>query len=101
MEPRRIVLTVVAESLVVTLVGLALGLAAGAIAVSLLSEGIPLGGFATGLDAFGLGNRIVPVLRGQDLVAPLVMAVVSAVLASAWPAARAAAMRPSEALRHA
>jgi ABC-type lipoprotein release transport system permease subunit len=100
MKPRRVVLTVVAESLVVTLVGLALGLAVGATCVSLLSEGIPLGGFATGLDAFGIGNRIVPVLRWEDLLAPLVMAVVSAVLASAWPAARAAALRPSEALRH-
>ena len=57
--------------------------------------------FATGLDAFGIGNRIVPALRVADLFAPLAMAVVSAILASAWPALRAAGLRPSEALRHA
>jgi ABC-type lipoprotein release transport system permease subunit len=101
MKPRRVVGTVVAESLVVTSVGLLLGLGFGACCVVLLSDGIPLGGFATGLDAFGLGNRIVPVLRWGDLAAPLLMAVVAAVLASAWPAARAAALRPSEALRRA
>ena len=66
-----------------------------------LLDALPPEAFSAGLDAFGLGSRIVPVLRWEDLVAPLVMAVASAVLASAWPAARAAALRPSEALRRA
>jgi ABC-type lipoprotein release transport system permease subunit len=100
MKPRRIVSIVIAESLVVTLVGLLIGLGIGSVCVMLLSGGIPLGTFATGLDAFGIGDRIVPVLRVSDLLAPLAMALVSAILASAWPALRAAALRPSEALRH-
>ena len=55
--------------------------------------------FAEGLESVGVGTRIVPVLRASDLAAPLSMAVLAATLASGWPAVRAAALRPSEALR--
>ena len=47
----------------------------------------------------GVGTRIVPVLRANDVAAPLAMAVLAATLASAWPAMRAASLRPSQALR--
>ncbi len=99
MKPARIVSTVVAESLVVTVLGLVLGLGVGVGSVLLLSDGIDLSVFAEGLESVGVGTRIVPVLRASDVVAPLVMAVVAAMLASGWPAMRAAALRPSEALR--
>lgn len=100
MKRGQIVSSVVAESLVVTLLGLAIGLGFGTLAVLALSGGIPLGSAAEGLEAFGMASRIVPVLRYEDLPAPLVMSIVAAVLASGWPALRAAGLRPSEALRH-
>jgi putative ABC transport system permease protein len=99
MRSRRVVTSVVIESLVVTMLGLAIGLAIGWAGVLLLADGIPLGGFGAGLDEFGIEPRIVPVLRMNDVVAPLLMAVVAAFLASAWPAIRASGLRPSEALR--
>lgn len=99
MRSTRVVASVVIESLLVTILGVGIGVAIGGVAVAALSDGIPLGRFATGLDSFGLQTRIIPVLRAADLVAPLAMAVVVAVLASTWPAMRAASLRPSEALR--
>ena len=99
MRPARVVITVVAESLVVTLLGLGFGLGIGVGSVLLLSDGIDLSLFAAGLETMGVGTRIVPVLRANDVVAPLAMAVLAATLASAWPAMRAASLRPSQALR--
>ena len=100
MKPRRVVLAVMAESLIVTGVGLALGLAVGLGAVWLLRGGIDLRLFAAGLERFGVGSRIVPVVRASDLLAPVSMAWAAATVASAWPALRAVSLRPGEALRH-
>jgi ABC-type lipoprotein release transport system permease subunit len=99
MKPRRVVAAVMAESLVVTSVGLAAGLGFGVFCVWLLRDGIDLSHYARGLEALGAGAVIVPVVRGNDLLAPAVMAVLAAAIASAWPAIRVAALRPGEALR--
>jgi ABC-type lipoprotein release transport system permease subunit len=100
MSRRRVIGTVVAESLLVTALGLVLGIAMAALSVFALRGGIDLSMFSEGLTAYGIGTRIVPVLRGGDLAAPLVVAVVASLLASLWPALRAARSRPAEALRH-
>ena len=99
MRPRRVVLSVMLESLVVTGAGLGSGLAAGLLGVWLLRDGLDLSLYAEGLASFGVGSVIVPVVRSNDLLAPAVMALVAAVLASSWPAIRAARLRPAEALR--
>ncbi len=99
MRPRRVVLSVMVESLVVTGAGLGSGLAAGLLGVWLLRDGLDLSLYAEGLASFGVGSVIVPVVRSNDLLAPAVMALVAAVLASSWPAIRAARLRPAEALR--
>ena len=99
MRPRRVVLSVMVESLIVTGAGLGSGLAAGLLGVWLLRDGLDLSLYAEGLASFGVGSVIVPVVRSNDLLAPAVMALVAAVLASSWPAIRAARLRPAEALR--
>lgn len=99
MRPSRVVLSVMVESLVVTGAGLGSGLAAGLLGVWLLRDGLDLSLYAEGLASFGVGSVIVPVVRSNDLLAPAVMALVAAVLASSWPAIRAARLRPAEALR--
>jgi len=96
----RLVATIVSEALVVTLAGLLVGFGVALLAVWGLRDGIDLAGFADGLEAFGVGSRIVPVLRQSDFTAPLLVALVTAVLASAWPAWRAVRLRPAEAVRH-
>ncbi|MDH3519686.1 MAG: FtsX-like permease family protein [Myxococcales bacterium] len=95
----RLVATIAAEALVVTGLGLLAGFGGAAGVVWALRDGIDLSAFAEGLTAYGIGTRVIPLLRGQDFVAPLVVALVTAALASAWPAWRAVRLRPAEAVR--
>ena len=96
----RLVFMVVSESIFVTLVGLGIGFGLAGLCLLLLSDGIDLSAFSEGLGAFGMGTRIVPVLGVQDLAIPTVVALITALLASAWPALRAVRLRPAEAVRH-
>jgi ABC-type lipoprotein release transport system permease subunit len=100
MGPRRLVTGIVIESLLLTLVGVAIGLAVGALSIWLLRDGIDLSRWAEGLTAYGIGTKIVPVIRSQDLIVPTLVAIVTAVLASLWPALRAVRIRPADAVRH-
>ncbi len=100
MSRARLVAMIVCEAVLVTLVGLALGLGGALLAVEALGDGIDLSRWSAGLSAYGIGARIVPVLRSGDFLAPGVIALVTAGVASAWPAWRAARLRPAEAVRH-
>jgi ABC-type lipoprotein release transport system permease subunit len=100
MKPGRMVGTVVAESLCLTLFGVAGGFALGIGGVALLSDGIDLSRWAEGLNAFGVPATIIPVIPENDLIAPVVVAVVTALIASLWPAVRVVRARPAEAVRH-
>jgi len=100
MQPARLVATVLAESLLLTLLGVVIGMGAGLGLVALLADGIDLSRWAEGLTAVGAGTRIVPVIRSSDLGVPVAVAVATAVLASLWPAVRAVRVRPAEAVRH-
>ena len=99
MKRGRLVLMIVAESFFVTLLGLALGFAGAVAGVWALQDGIDLSFFAEGLSAFGVGTRLVPVLRWADFTVPMAVALVTAVVASAWPAVHAVRFRPAEAVR--
>jgi ABC-type lipoprotein release transport system permease subunit len=95
----RLVAVIVTESAIVTLLGLVVGIASASAAVAALQDGIDLSRWAEGLTAYGIGTRIVPVLRTGDLAVPVAVALITAVLASAWPAVRAVRFRPAEAVR--
>jgi ABC-type lipoprotein release transport system permease subunit len=99
MNRGRLVLTIVAESFFVTLLGLVLGFVGAVAGVWALGDGIDLSFFAEGLSAFGVGTRLVPVLRWADFTVPMAVALVTAVVASAWPALHAVRFRPAEAVR--
>ena len=99
MRRGRLVAMIVAESFFVTLLGLALGFAGAVAGVWGLQDGIDLSFFAEGLSAFGVGTRLVPVLRWADFSVPMAVALVTAVAASAWPALHAVRFRPAEAVR--
>ena len=100
MGPRRLVAGIVIESLLLTLLGVGIGLAVGTLSVWLLRDGIDLSRWAEGLTAYGIGTKIVPVIRNQDLIFPTLVAVITAVVASLWPALRAVRIRPADAVRH-
>jgi ABC-type lipoprotein release transport system permease subunit len=95
----QLVLMIVVEAILVTLVGLVIGFAGAFGAVAALRDGIDLSRFSEGLTAYGIGTRIVPVLRFEDFAVPTAVALLTAVVASAWPALRAARLRPADAVR--
>ena len=96
---RRLVVTIIAESIVVTFIGVILGFTVALVTVAALQDGIDLSYFSEGLTAYGIGERIVPVLRVEDFTLPGAVALVTAAVASAWPALRAVRLRPAEAVR--
>ena len=99
MPPARMVAIVLAESVVLVMLGVALGFGLGFAAIYALRDGIDLSSMSEGLRQFGVPTRLVPVARAGDIRAPLWVAAVTAFVASLWPALRAVRTRPAEALR--
>jgi ABC-type lipoprotein release transport system permease subunit len=99
MRKQRVVALIVIESLLVVLFGLVVGNALALASLWALGDGIDLSAYAEGLGMFGVGARILPVVRGDDFAIPLAVASLSALIASLWPAIRAARLRPADALR--
>lgn len=97
---RRVVAMVMVESTLLVILGLGIGFAISLATVFGLRDGIDLSRWSDGLAAFGVGSRIIPVVRVEDFFIPTVVAVVTALVASLWPALRAAREQPAEALRH-
>ena len=100
MPRSRLAMSIVLESLIVTFVGLLIGFAVALAILGALRDGIDLQAFTAGLESLGVGQRIKPVLRLSDFVFPTAVALITATVASAWPAYRATKFRPAEAVRH-
>ena len=96
---RRLVTSIIIEAVLVTLLGVAVGIALALLGVWLLRDGIDLSAYADGLDTYGIGTRLRPALRSGEITTPVWVAVVTAIAAAAWPARRAVALRPAEAVR--
>jgi ABC-type lipoprotein release transport system permease subunit len=97
----RLLALVLLESLLLTLSGVALGIAVGVPLVFWLAgAGIDLRSLADGLEAYGIGTVVHLELRAADLVSPILIAIATAVVAALWPAWKAVRLRPAEALRH-
>ncbi len=91
---------IVLESLLLSLVGVALGLALALPVVSWYARvGLDLTAFSDALRGLGVGSRIYLRFGPEDAVDPIAIAAVTAVAAAFWPALRAARLRPAEALR--
>jgi ABC-type lipoprotein release transport system permease subunit len=100
MRPRRLVAMIVLEATVLTFIGLLIGFGVAVASVAALHDGIDLSRWAEGLTAYGIGTRIVPIIRVQDVAVPIAAAVITAIVASLWPAYRATRFRPAEAVRY-
>jgi putative ABC transport system permease protein len=96
---RSLIALVVYESLLLTILGVIAGAGLTALGLVALRGGIDIGRWASELDAYGIGTRIIPVWRSGDAAGPILIASVTAILASFWPALRAARTAPAEALR--
>lgn len=101
MRPRAIVFQVLLESLVLLGIGLAVGNAAAWLSVVALSDGLDLGAFAQGMEWAGLSSMIYPLVIAKDVVNANVLVVVLGLIASLYPAWRAARHVPVEAITRA
>lgn len=105
-KPRRIVSLVLAEGVLLGVLGLALGALGGVALVSWLSRaGLDLsrlaGGAAESIRFIGLQTSMVmfPRVALGGLWRSLLAVLITSLLAALWPAARAARLQPVEALR--
>ena len=88
MKSRLIVMQVVIECVIIMLLALAIGLAAGLLFVWWIGDGIDLTAFASGVEAFGMGTRMIPHLVIEDFVILGVASVLLGLIASYFPARR-------------
>ena len=88
MKSRLVVMQVVIECVIIMLLALVIGLAAGLLFVWWIGEGIDLTAFAAGVEAFGMGARMVPHLVMEDFVILGVASVILGLIASYFPARR-------------
>jgi ABC-type lipoprotein release transport system permease subunit len=101
LQSSRLLALVLLESLVMMLVGTALGLAVGVPIVLWLGQvGIDLTAFADGLTEFGIGTTVYTRIEWRDVLLPVGVAMATAILAALWPAWKAVRLRPAEAIRH-
>jgi ABC-type lipoprotein release transport system permease subunit len=100
LSAKRLVALVVVESVVLTLAGTALGLLIGLPIVWWLGRvGIDLSVYSSALEGYGIGSTIYLKAGIEDVVIPVGVALITAVVAAIWPALKAARLRPAEALR--
>ncbi|MCY4096271.1 MAG: FtsX-like permease family protein [Gammaproteobacteria bacterium] len=88
MKSRLVVMQVVIECVIIMLLALTIGLAAGLLFVWWIGDGIDLSAFEAGVEAFGMGARMVPHLVVDDFVILGVASVVLGLIASYFPARR-------------
>ncbi len=99
MSSGRVVVMVVLESSFVTAIGLILGLALALLGIWSIGDGIDISRWGGSLDEYGLETVLRPLLRRGDLIAPVLIGTIAAVISSLWPAIRAGRARPADALR--
>jgi ABC-type lipoprotein release transport system permease subunit len=95
----RVVGMVVLESTLVTTIGLGFGVGLGLVGIWLLQDGIDISAWAGSLDDYGIESVLKPSMRRRDLVAPVLIGAITAILSSFWPALRAGMAKPADALR--
>jgi len=98
MPPRHILGQVLVESLTLLGVALVAGNVAAWLTVQALVEGLDLSAFAKGFEMFGISPVIYPALTVIDIVAANGLVVILGILASLYPAWRAARHVPIEAI---
>ena len=99
MSSGRVVVMVVLESSFVTAIGLILGLALALLGIWSIGDGIDISRWGGSLDEYGLETVLRPLLRRGDLIAPVLIGTIAAVISSLWPAIRAGRAKPADALR--
>jgi len=98
MKPAAIVFQVLLESLLLLLLGLALGNALAVASIWPIRDGLDLSVVAQGLELFGAASTLYPALKAYDLVLANTVVVLLGVLTGLLPAWRAAQYEPVKAI---
>lgn len=99
MRPRFIVSQVLIETLVLLLIGVVLGNLSGWLTTDIImADGIDLSAFSSGMEQFAMASVMHFHLRGSDLVTINSMVILLGLLASLYPAVKAARYVPVEAI---
>ena len=100
LRPGGLLAMVLLESFLLTLVGTGAGIGAGFALVAGFSErGLDLAWFSEGLRAFGVGTAVRPRVDVGEVLSPVGIAAVTALVSGLFPALRAARLRPADAIR--
>ena len=99
MGPLVIVLQVIVESLLLLVIGLALGSLVGWLTVLPFEDGMDLSVVAEGMEMYGMSSVLYPELTLDDVLLANVVVLTLGFLASLSPAWRASRYEPMEALR--
>lgn len=100
MKRSRVFLMIMIETIFLSTVGGPLGLLAGYLTISWLgTSGIDLSSYSEGLEAIGYESVLYPVLYMPDYIRITVGVLITAMLASVYPAWKAIRMEPVDAIR--
>ncbi len=101
MKPHGIMKQVLAETLLLLIIGMAIGNLLGFVSVSIVSaKGIDLSSLAAGLEFSGIARVIYPVIGLRDVLLSNLTVFVLGLLVSVYPAIKAAGYTPVQAMRH-
>ena len=98
MRPSSILGQIIVESVLLLLIGLAIGTALAYTTVLSLPEGIEFSGVADGMELFGAPSVLHPTIHTKDIVMVNILVLVLGFLASLSPAWRASRYEPVEAI---
>ncbi len=97
----RLFVMILLEALLLGLVGTAVGFCLGYLAyLPLSAHGLDLSAFAEGLNSFGVGTVIYPVLTIESVLSAISVVPIIAVLGALYPAVRAIRLEPVNAIRY-
>jgi len=100
MNRRRIFSMIMLETIFLTIVGAAAGMAGGwAIVMSLGKTGIHFASWGEGFEAIGFAATVYPVITPFFFMLITIMVIVTAIISSVWPARKALNLDPAEAIR--
>ena len=100
MSKIRVFSMIVMETLMLGIIGAPLGMFIGWLTVKYLNRtGIDLSGFAEGIERFGMDTVIYPTMESELYVQLMVSVLITALLASIYPAIKAIRLKPMEAIR--
>lgn len=100
MNRKRIFAMIMLETIFLTVVGAAAGIAAGwALTGTLGKTGIHLSGWREGFEAIGFAATVYPIVTPNFIALTAIMVIVTAIISSLWPARKALKLIPVEALR--